>query len=645
MARSKGFCSVTYNFFTLSFTGEDKHLESAYRAYDFKKSLLRVRAAILVAVFFYAVFGILDAIIAPDNKHLFWFIRYGLVIPFALWVLWYSFQPGFKARIQPVLFTMCLSGGLGIVSMVILADPPAAYSYYAGIILIFITIFTFLRLRFMWAVSCSWLIVISYEIGAVLIVDTPATVLINNNFFFISANIFCMFAGYSIELNSRKRYMSKLRLEQAKTELEQANTELDRRVLERTNQLLEETLKLETEIKEREISEKKNQDLRNQLLQAQKMEAIGTLAGGIAHDFNNILTSILGFTELALEEVEEDSSMEDGLREIYAGGNRAKELVKQILTFARQSEEEIKPIQIGPVMSEVIKLIRSSIPATIEIRASIETEAMIMGNPTQIYQVLMNLCTNAFHAMEADGGVLTLTLKNHDPVSGPPLPAGALKDKAYIELEISDTGIGIKPENLGLIFDPYYTTKTVGKGTGMGLSVIHGIVTSYRGKIRVRSTPGKGSRFTIFLPVTNQTEEKAGFYENADLPRGAETLLFIDDEIAITKMADETLSRLGYTVITETDSLNALERFKQTPTAFDLVLSDMTMPRMTGNVLATHMLQIRPDIPIILCTGYSPIATEEDVIKSGVKALLNKPIIKRDLAMTVRNVIDAGTVY
>jgi len=220
---------MTYNFLTLAFTGKWKYLETQFLEFHFKESLTRIRVAILIAAFFYSIFGILDAVVAPDQKVLFWIIRYGIVCPSALWVFWFSFQPGFRKYAQISLFTVCLTGGLGIEAMVILADPPATYSYYAGIILIFITIFTFIRMQFLWSVACSWLIVLFYEIGAIFIADTPRIMLINNNFFFVSANIFCMLAGYSIELNVRQRFFYNICLEQEKEKVMQANLELDQR--------------------------------------------------------------------------------------------------------------------------------------------------------------------------------------------------------------------------------------------------------------------------------------------------------------------------------------------------------------------------------------------------------------------------------
>ncbi len=392
-------------------------------------------------------------------------------------------------------------------------------------------------------------------------------------------------------------------------------------------------------ISERELAEKERKRLEFQLLQAQKMEAIGNLAGGIAHDFNNILTSVIGFTELSLDEVEKGTHLEDNLQEIYTAGKRAKDLVSQILVFARQSEEELKPIQVDMVATEVLKFIRSSIPTTIEIKQTIQSDALIMGNATQVHQVLMNLFTNAAHAMEDNGGILEFSLKDVVMDRGVTREKLDLNPGNYIEIKVSDTGAGIAPEIIGFIFDPYFTTKGLGKGTGMGLAMVHGIVKRYGGRISVDSKPGQGTLFTICLPVAIKRQEHHP-YQSETLPTGAERILFVDDEVPIAKMGGQTLERLGYTVSIRTSSIEALELFRTKPNDFDLVITDMTMPNMTGDRLAVEMMKIRSDIPVILCTGYSKTISDDSATAIGIKAFAYKPIIKSDLAKTVREVLD-----
>ena len=389
------------------------------------------------------------------------------------------------------------------------------------------------------------------------------------------------------------------------------------------------------DITERKWAQKEKETLQTQLIQAQKLESIGTLAGGIAHDFNNILSSIIGFTELALDDVEKGTPLEDSLHEVYTAGNRAKELVKQILAFARQSDEEFKPIYPSTIAKEVLKLIRPSIPTSIEIRQNIESDSLIMGNATQVHQILMNLCTNAAYAMEAEGGVLDISMKDVmiDGIAETETPGN------YIEITVSDTGVGIAPDILDKIFEPYFTTKGPGEGTGMGLAMVHGIVESYGGRITVDSKPGQGTRFTICLPVIRE-RQKHSQYETEAPPTGKERILFVDDEAPIARMGSQILERLGYSVTTRTSSVEALELFRSKPNDFDLVITDMTMPNMTGDKLAAALIEIRPEIPVILCTGYSKQLSAERAAEVGIKAYAMKPLARNILAETVRKVLN-----
>ena len=385
--------------------------------------------------------------------------------------------------------------------------------------------------------------------------------------------------------------------------------------------------------------QREKEKLQAQLMQTQKMEAIGQLAGGIAHDFNNILASIIGYTELALDDVEKGSNAEDSLQEIYTAGIRATALVKQILAFARQSDEAVEPIKLGEIVEEALRFIRSSIPTSIRIEQNIDCDSMVMGNATRFHQILMNLCTNASQAMDADGGVLGVTLRNTFMDAGPFRDELNLKPGNHIELKVSDTGVGISPEIMGSIFEPYFTTKGPGEGTGMGLALTHGIVESCGGKIIADSEKGKGTVFTVYFPITDGCED-LGPLQEGDLPSGTERILFVDDESSIARMGAEILGRLGYAVTTSTSSEEALTIFRMDPGRFDLVITDMTMPKMTGDKLAQEMMNIRPDIPVILCTGYSKKVCHEDISKIGIRAFVYKPITRVDLARTVRKTLN-----
>ena len=380
--------------------------------------------------------------------------------------------------------------------------------------------------------------------------------------------------------------------------------------------------------------------MEKELMQSHKMESIGNLAGGIAHDFNNILASILGFSELALDEVEKGSAIEDDLLEIYAGGQRAKEIVKQILAFARQSDAELKPIRVDTIIIEALKLIRPSTPTTIEIRKEIDSFSLVMGNATQIHQIIINLCTNAAHAMQDNGGIMEVSLKDTFITERTEnIPADLRKGK-YIELVISDTGGGIPPEHIDSIFDPYFTTKKTGEGTGMGLAMVRGILDSYGGTIMVESDPSIKTVFTIYFPVTSNLEQTNGSGTDEALAGGSESILLVDDEPALTRMGSRILEKIGYTVISRTNSLEALELFRAEPDRFALVITDMTMPHITGDKFAIELKRIREDIPVILCTGYSNKISAEIALEIGIDAFTYKPFSKADLASTVREVLD-----
>ena len=377
----------------------------------------------------------------------------------------------------------------------------------------------------------------------------------------------------------------------------------------------------------------------SKLQHTERMESIGNLAGGIAHDFNNILSSIIGFTELALEDVDTDSTIADNLQEVFVAGKRAKDLVHQILAFARQSDEERKPIQVDKIIKEVLQFIRSSIPTTIEIKHNIDSNSLIMGSETKVHQIMMNLFTNAAHTMEDEGGILNVSLKDIVIEKGFESEKLGLTYGNFIKISVADTGAGIAPDIIDSIFEPYFTTKNPGEGTGMGLAMAYGIVESYGGKITVDSTLGEGTTFTVYLPVTRKRKILQQ-YEPEQLPTGIERILFVDDEAPIAKMGSQGLKRLGYEVTIRTSSIEALELFRSRPDDFDLIITDMTMPNMTGDKLSIELMKIRADIPVILCTGYSKKISDETASDIGIKAFVYKPTVKADLAKTVRKVLD-----
>ena len=379
--------------------------------------------------------------------------------------------------------------------------------------------------------------------------------------------------------------------------------------------------------------------LENRLQQAQKMESIGALAGGIAHDFNNVLYAMIGFTELAVEDTPEGSLIRKNLNQVLQGAMRAKEMVQQILTFSRQSGAEKKPIKIQRVVKETLKLLRASIPSTIEIRLDIDPACgPVLADQTQIHQVVMNLAINAYHAMREEGGALELRLTQEK--IGPDDSDADLSPGAYLKLTVKDTGHGMDSALMKRVFDPYFTTKGVGEGTGMGLAMVHGIAKDHGGDIRVNSRMGEGTSFHFYLPVIETTPVKVKNLASGQARRGNERILFVDDEEMIVSLAQQTLEQLGYHVTSHTSSMAALEAFKAKPDNYDLVITDMTMPKMTGAQLTAELREIRPDIPVILCTGYSETINEEKIEIMGISAYIEKPILRNKMAEVIQRVFD-----
>jgi PAS domain S-box-containing protein len=388
----------------------------------------------------------------------------------------------------------------------------------------------------------------------------------------------------------------------------------------------------------RDITEKKK--LQQQLDQAQKMEAIGTLAGGIAHDFNNILAVIIGYIELSLDELPVDTSLRRNIERVRLASERARELVNQILTFSRRSAKERKPLRIANIITEVLKLLRSSLPSTIDIQQDITAASGIaLANATQVQQVVMNLCTNAAHAMREKGGLLEVGLHEVllDEISA--AAYSGIEPGLYLDLSVRDTGHGIAPAIMKRIFEPYFTTKKQGEGTGMGLAVTHGIVKSHGGDVAVYSEPGRGTTFHVLFPAMEGTVE-AGARETETPPLGkGQHILFVDDERALVDVGEKLLKKLGYRVTAGDSSLEALELFRAGPGGFDLVITDLTMPNMTGVQLTYELKCIRPDIPIILCTGFSEAVTAGQIEQLGIRKLLLKPVTILSLAKAIKEVL------
>jgi signal transduction histidine kinase/CheY-like chemotaxis protein len=386
------------------------------------------------------------------------------------------------------------------------------------------------------------------------------------------------------------------------------------------------------------VAEEALKEKQSQLQQTQKMEAIGTLAGGVAHDFNNILSAIIGFTELSLLQKDDIANITKNLEYVLSAAARAKDLTQQILMFSRKGDEQRQLFDVHTVVFEASQLLRKTIPSSISLHLDIDASTgTVMADVTQIHQVVMNLCTNAFHALPDQGGEISIGLTSVTVDGVKSNEVTSLNPGNYAQLTIADTGLGIEEDVLLCIYEFFFTTKDPGVGTGMGLSVVHGIVTNHGGDIVVSSAPGTGTTFKVFLPlVADSAADKELAMDDTETLRGSEHILFVDDEAILTELGKATLEAFGYQVTASTSSLEALSLFESDPNGYDLIVSDQTMPNMTGDVLATQALLIRPDIPIIICTGHSAIMDADKATDIGIKALLMKPLESRVLIREIR---------
>jgi signal transduction histidine kinase len=400
-------------------------------------------------------------------------------------------------------------------------------------------------------------------------------------------------------------------------------------------------LKLANELRELKQAEISLKAMKTRLIQAQKLESIGSLASGIAHDFNNLLFPIVGLSETMLDDFPPGSPQYKDVQQIFKAGKRGRELVQQILSFSRQSRYQLIPVHVQKILKEAFKLCRATIPADIPITRDIQTDCRpVMADPTQIHQIVMNLITNAFHAVEPAGGTISIRLKEIFYSQADASAAHDLASGVYIMLSVSDTGTGIDPAIMDKIFDPYFTTKEKGRGTGLGLATVYGIVKAHGGDIRVDSEVREGSCFHVYLPVLETSDPPETEMQPRPLPTGTEHILLVDDEVSVVHLEKQMLERLGYRTTSFTDSRDALAAFETAPSRFDLVITDMHMPNLTGLQLAEKMIAVKPGLPVILCTGFSERINREKIGVMGIRDLLMKPVGMVDLAHKVREMLD-----
>jgi signal transduction histidine kinase/ActR/RegA family two-component response regulator len=635
------------NPLTLAFEGR---LEDEFREYHARNSIRAVRLALVAALCFYAALGALDFLFHPEQSGLVIALRYGVVCPaFALAAL-LTYVPAMERHAQTITAVAFLVAGVVMVLMMTasLAPETAQLAQRPDLLLLLLFIYAFSRLRYIWAVAVAWSVVFAYELAAVVALQMSMYAWIANNVYLIAASVIGMFGSFFIEYHARRDFLHLRLLEDEKRKTERMNHDLEHEVRERERaeaSLREHRQRLQDSLETRtgELN-----DSYERLKKAQKMEAIGALAGGIAHDFNNILAAIMGYATLAADEVNPDGKGPKYMGEVIKASNRAKDLVRQILSFSRQGEAAQEPLQLHLIVKESIKTVQTTAPDTIRIDESVDTKSPpVVVDPTQMHQVIVNLLTNAIYAMRDAGGILSVSLR---PESiDKPVQAGedVLEPGLYTRLAVKDTGCGMDDETASRIFEPFFTTKPAGEGTGLGLATVHRIIQSAGGGVFVRSEPGAGTRFYVYLPAAESAtpdESPSSGHETPETPaNGAVRVLFVDDEEALVALYEETLARIGYEVTACGDAKEALARFREHPAHFDVVVSDLKMPGMTGDELARKVLQVRPDLPILLTTGYSDSLTPERASELGVREVLVKPVLSPDLARAIQRCMEPET--
>jgi len=625
------------NWLTLSFSGD---LEKAFQDGFFQNSLRQARIAFLLAIFFYSIFGVLDAWLVPEAKHKLWFIRYAIFVPYVAVVYLFSFSRHFKKYMQISIALGVVIAGVGITAMILIAPYPASHSYYAGLLLIFIYGYTSAKLRFWWATTAGWLIVVAYEVAAIWLSPTPIPILVNNNFFFLSANILSMFACYSIEYYLRRNFVQARLLETEKRKVSDINLELESRVRERTAQLAKSNRELKQEIVERKRSEKDRRYLEAQLAKSQKMEAIGTLAGGVAHDLNNILSGLVSYPELLLMDLPVESPLRQPILTIQASGQKAAAIVQDLLTLARRGVSVQEVMNLNNLIDDYLsspenqKMMEYHSDITVE--TNLQSDLFnIMGSPVHLSKTIMNLVSNAAEAM-SNGGTISISTDNCY-IDNSLRVYDAVDEGDYTTLTVSDTGIGISDKNVERIFEPFYTKKTMGRsGTGLGMAVVWGTVKDHSGYIDVKSKLGEGSTFTLYFPVTRKKLPLAEQSISAEKYKGnGESILIVDDIKEQREIASGMLKKLGYNVITVPSGEEALDYMQEN--GADLLVLDMIMnPGMDGLETYQKILQFHPEQKAVIASGFSESEKVKKAQSIGAGTYVKKPYSFENIGLAVK---------
>lgn len=625
---------------TLAFRGTQGHLEKQFLDDYFIGSLPIVRFACLLGFVLYAFFGILDAYLIPEKKQLFWLFRYVIFCPLALGTFFFSFSPLFKRAMQPLVACMGFLAGIGIIMMILLAPPPANFSYYAGLILVCMMLYTVIKLRFIWACSTCWLLVFIYEYVTLSVIETPVFFLINNNFFFIGANLIGMLSCYTIERYIRRDFFLKTLLHTEQEHVRNARNMLEKRVQQRTIQLVEANSRITQEMNERMEAEAENKLIQTRLLRHQKMESLGLMAGGVAHDLNNILSGIISYPELLLLDLPLDSKLRKPIEEIHTSGLRAAAVVADLLTVARGVASQYEIICINDMIKNYLaspeykkqELFYPEISLELHLESNLPN---CKCSPVHIQKILMNLTNNAFEAIEITGTIVLSTARKTFADHPPEIPL--LEAGEYVALQVSDSGSGIPADVLQHIFEPFYTKKVMGRsGTGLGLAVVWNSVQEHKGTIDVTSDD-QGTTFTLYFPVT--AAKKQGHKDDVkkDL-QGTASILVVDDERIQRDIAHRILTKLGYKVHTVDSGESAVTYLLGHPV--DLVLLDMLMdPGMNGHQTYKAINILYPNQKAIIASGFSESTEVKAALKLGANLFIKKPYSIEQLGHAVKQVL------
>ncbi len=633
-ATSTGLYEMDLNPITLAFPGD---LEEKFLGDYYKNSMILIRISLLAGIFLYGFFSILDAQLVPEVKDKLWFIRFTIVLPSFLVVILLSYFPRLTKYFQALVTITMIIASYAIIIMISIIPPPENYSYYAGLILVFMWGYAFTRVRFIWATLAGWLIVLFYEIIAVWFSDMSFSILINNNFFFISANVIGMFVCYSIEYYARTNYYITFLLEEEQEKIQAANLELEKIAEERTAQLLQTNKDLRREIEERQRSEKEKEELESLLLHAQKMEALGTLAGGIAHDFNNLLMGIQGNTSVVLSNMKPDDPNYKKLETAEKYIKKSAEFTKQILGFARRGKYVVKKTDLNELVQKNSLLFgrtKKEMPIYTNYQEDIRTVKVDQG---QIEQVLLNLYLNAIQAMPNGGNLyirtenVTLNKKYMEPYE--------LEPGDYVKTSVTDTGIGMDNTTLQKVFDPFFTTKKLNRGTGLGLASAYGIIKNHNGFFEVSSERNKGTTFNFYIPASEKKvmQQKT---KPQEIQKGNETILLVDDEDMVIHATSEMLETLGYSVNVARSGEEAIVFCRKNNDKIDLVILDIVMPAMNGGEAYSILKEINPQIKVLLSSGYSVNESVTKMLDNGCQGFIQKPFSLIQLSQKVREVLD-----